>query len=84
VDLLEKAQAGMETYWQWTAAKGIDWHSVPVEKRQNPPVAVVRAFEEQGFIWGGRWPRYDTMHFEYHPELLILGTGRETGPSRTS
>jgi flavodoxin len=77
VDLLMKAQAGMETYWQWTAAKGIDWRSVPAEKRQNPPAAAIRAFEEQGFIWGGRWPRYDTMHFEYHPELLILGTGRD-------
>jgi hypothetical protein len=77
VDLLMKTQPGMETYWQWTAAKGIDWRSVPAEKRQNPPVAVIRVFEEQGFIWGGRWPRYDTMHFEYHPELLILGTGRQ-------
>jgi flavodoxin len=77
VDLLMKPQAGMETYWQWTAARGIDWRSVPAEKRQNPPAAAIRAFEEQGFIWGGRWSRYDTMHFEYHPELLILGTGRE-------
>ena len=76
VDLLLKAQPGMETYWQWTAAKGIDWRSVPPENRQNPPAAVIRAFEEQGFIWGGRWSRYYTMHFEYHPELLILGTGR--------
>jgi hypothetical protein len=76
VDLLMKARPGMETYWQWTAAKGIDWRSVPPENRQNPPAAVIRAFEEQGFIWGGRWSRYDTMHFEYHPELLILGTGR--------
>jgi flavodoxin len=80
VDLLMKAEAGMETYWQWTAAKGIDWRSVPAEKRQNPPVAAIRAFEEAGFIWGGRWPRYDTMHFEYHPELLILGTGRDSPP----
>jgi flavodoxin len=78
VDLLMKAQSGMETYWQWTAAKGIDWRSVPAEKRQNPPASAIRAFEEQGFIWGGRWPRYDTMHFEYHPELLILGTGRDS------
>ncbi|MDR0630257.1 MAG: M15 family metallopeptidase [Treponema sp.] len=77
VDLLMKAEPGMETYWQWTAAKGIDWRSVPIENRQNPPGAVIRVFEEQGFIWGGRWPRYDTMHFEYHPELLILGTGRK-------
>jgi hypothetical protein len=82
VDLLMKVQPGMETYWQWTAAKGIDWRSVPVEKRQNPPSAAIRAFEEQGFIWGGRWARYDTMHFEYHPELLILGTGRDDMPLR--
>jgi hypothetical protein len=79
VDLLMKAQAGMETYWQWTEAKGINYRSVPMEKRQNPPSAVIRIFEDQGFIWGGRWSRYDTMHFEYHPELLILGTGRRTG-----
>ena len=84
VDLLMKVQADMETYWQWTAAKGIDWRSVPAEKRQNPPAAVIRAFEEQGFIWGGRWTRYDTMHFEYHPELLILGTGRNDMPPWTS
>jgi flavodoxin len=84
VDLLMKAQAGMETYWRWTAAKGIDWRSVPAETRQNPPAAVIRAFEEQGFIWGGRWSRYDTMHFEYHPELLILGTGRRDDRPRTS
>jgi hypothetical protein len=82
VDLLMKAQAGMETYWQWTASKGIDWRSVPAERRQNPPTEVIRAFEEQGFIWGGRWSRYDTMHFEYHPELLILGTGRDNTPLR--
>jgi flavodoxin len=83
VDLLMKAQAGMETYWQWTAAKGIDWRTVPAGKRQNPPAAVIRTFEEQGFIWGGRWSRYDTMHFEYHPELLILGTGRRDDGPRT-
>jgi hypothetical protein len=79
VDLLMRAQPGMETYWQWTQAKGIDWRSVPAENRQNPPSAVIRVFEDQGFIWGGRWSRYDTMHFEYHPELLIFGTGRRTG-----
>jgi hypothetical protein len=36
VDLLMKAQPGMETYWQWTAAKGIDWRSVPTEKKTEP------------------------------------------------
>jgi len=28
-------------------------------------------FEKYGFIWGGKWFHYDTMHFEYRPELLI-------------
>jgi hypothetical protein len=84
VDLLMKTETGMETYWQWTAAKGIDWRTVPAAKKQNPPITVIRAFEDQGFIWGGRWSRYDTMHFEYHPELLILGTGRNNTPPRAS
>ena len=25
---------------------------------------------ETGAIWGGRWFHYDTMHFEYRPELI--------------
>ena len=27
-------------------------------------------FEKYGFVWGGRWYHYDTMHFEYRPELF--------------
>lgn len=34
------------------------------------PLEIVRIFEKHGFIWGGRWYHYDTMHFEYRPELL--------------
>ncbi len=34
------------------------------------PQSIVDAFEAEGFIWGGRWYHYDTMHFEYRPELL--------------
>ena len=37
------------------------------------PMEVVRAFERHGFIWGGRWHHYDTMHFEYRPELTRAG-----------
>jgi hypothetical protein len=33
-------------------------------------MAIVRVFERHGFIWGGRWRHYDTMHFEYRPELI--------------
>ena len=34
------------------------------------PLAIVKIFEKHGFIWGGKWYHYDTMHFEYRPELL--------------
>ena len=34
------------------------------------PIEIVRIFEKHGFIWGGKWHHYDTMHFEYRPELL--------------
>ncbi|MDR0635918.1 MAG: M15 family metallopeptidase [Treponema sp.] len=72
IDLLMKAQPGKETYWLWTQQKGIDFRSVPEEDKLNPPRSVVRIFEDEGFIWGGKWSSYDTMHFEYHPELIYL------------
>jgi D-alanyl-D-alanine carboxypeptidase len=37
------------------------------------PIEIVRIFEKHGFIWGGRWHHYDTMHFEYRPELVGAG-----------
>jgi hypothetical protein len=52
-------------YWRWASKAGND------PKWQNQiPVPVVRIFEKHGFIWGGYWYHYDTMHFEYRPELL--------------
>lgn len=34
------------------------------------PAEVVSVFEKHGFIWGGKWYHFDTMHFEYRPEFL--------------
>jgi hypothetical protein len=51
----------MSDYWRWR--KGSGW-------RNRIPQAIVDAFEAEGFIWGGRWYHYDTMHFEYRPELF--------------
>ena len=34
------------------------------------PREIVDIFERHGFIWGGEWCHYDTMHFEYRPELV--------------
>jgi D-alanyl-D-alanine carboxypeptidase len=47
-------------YWRWQK-KGY---------RNQIPDVVVKTFEKHGFIWGGKWKHYDTMHFEYRPELL--------------
>ncbi|WP_423414134.1 M15 family metallopeptidase [Hyphomicrobium sp. B1] len=55
-------------YWRW--AKG-GASQRPVY-RNAIPLEIVRIFEKHGFIWGGRWYHYDTMHFEYRPELLGL------------
>jgi hypothetical protein len=53
-------------YWRWSK-QGPDG-SLPY--KNAIPDEIVRAFERHGFIWGGRWYHYDTMHFEYRPELL--------------
>jgi len=31
---------------------------------------LVEIFERYGFIWGGKWLHYDTMHFEFRPDLI--------------
>ncbi len=51
-------------YWRWQRPPS------PLRWRNTVPQAIVDAFEAEGFIWGGRWYHYDTMHFEYRPELL--------------
>lgn len=54
-------------YWRW-AKPGTGGH---YKYRNRIPYEIVQIFEKHGFIWGGKWYHYDTMHFEYRPELLI-------------
>ena len=49
-------------YWRWN--KGAYRYQNKIPKK------IVDIFEKHGFIWGGKWYHYDTMHFEYRPELL--------------
>jgi hypothetical protein len=56
-------------YWQWDC--GCKNENINVAYRNQIPHRIVDVFENNGFIWGGRWYHYDTMHFEYRPELLI-------------
>ena len=53
----------MSDYWRWQKGRALHW-------RNRIPQAIVDAFEAEGFIWGGRWYHFDTMHFEYRPELF--------------
>lgn len=55
-------------YWQWTC--NCTDENAPVKYRNRIPQLIVTTFEKYGFIWGGKWYHYDTMHFEYRPELL--------------
>jgi hypothetical protein len=57
-------------YWRWNSRTGLE-NDVPPYRNQVP-VEVVEAFERHGFVWGGKWYRFDTMHFEYRPELIRL------------
>ncbi|MDR0494350.1 MAG: M15 family metallopeptidase [Treponema sp.] len=69
IDIQPKRLGGKAIYWQWERRRTKDWMLVPLESRWNPPDPVIKAFENEGFIWGGKWPFYDNMHFEYRPEL---------------
>lgn len=72
IDFLSNATAGKEVYWRWARDRYPEWYILPYEKRFSPPEAFIRAFEKRGFIWGGKWFYFDTMHFEYRPEILAV------------
>ena len=72
IDIIPKSLGGLETYWLWTSRHNPEWWTVPYSRRFHPPDEVIRTFELFGFIWGGKWRYYDTMHFEYRPEILAL------------
>lgn len=52
-------------YWKW-ASKDAG------EKRlASYPNELVEVFENNGFIWGGKWSHFDILHFEYRPEIIL-------------
>ena len=71
LDVLPKSQGGKQIFWSWAADKYPNtWMLIPLKNRWMPPESVIKIFEDEGFIWGGKWVIYDNMHFEYHPELI--------------
>ncbi|MFY0602740.1 MAG: M15 family metallopeptidase [Flavobacteriaceae bacterium] len=56
-------------YWQWDCKCKDEDKKLGYVNRI--PQLIVDIFEKHGFIWGGKWYHYDSMHFEYRPEILI-------------
>lgn len=52
-------------YWKWASKeKG-------KERIVGYPTEIVKIFEKNNFIWGGKWNHFDILHYEYRPELII-------------
>lgn len=72
VDVLPKGWNQKNVYWSWRRDLEPDtWMMLSLERRWMPPEKVIKIFEENGFIWGGKWIVWDNMHFEYRPELVV-------------
>lgn len=61
-------------YWLWDFLKlkkpisDLRYHKIVYQNKI--PLEIVQIFQKYGFFWGGNWYFYDTMHFEYRPDLL--------------
>ncbi len=62
--------AHIAPYWRWSK-------KMPHPLQKSYPGEIVKAFENAGFIWGGKWHEYDLMHFEYRPELICKARLRQ-------
>lgn len=70
IDLHDPSAAG-EKYWLWAARARPPFPNGDLNLARVP-WSVVACFERHGFIWGGKWHHFDTIHFEYRPEFLQL------------
>lgn len=76
IDLVAGTYRGKNPYWLWAARDSGQWYRAAWSRRWEPHPSVVLAFEAEGFIWGGKWLLFDTIHFEYRPEILLLNNLR--------
>lgn len=59
-------------YWRFSYPDAVE--STELKYQNLIDMRVVEIFEKHGFIWGGRWYHFDTMHFEYRPEMFTKPT----------
>lgn len=55
-------------YWLWKNPGASE--TAKIKYANKIPKQIVNIFERHGFVWGGNWYHYDTMHFEFRPEIL--------------
>jgi len=83
LDLVPRSYGGRQVYWQWSRVQDREgWYRIPLSQRWSPPQEVIEAFEHHGFVWGGKWSRFDTVHFEYRPEILLYNQAIAAGRAR--
>ncbi len=56
-------------FWRWKNPGKEETDEITYVNRI--PKEIIRIFEKHGFISGARWYHYDTMHFEFRPDLII-------------
>ncbi|HHB81172.1 MAG TPA: M15 family peptidase [Aliiroseovarius sp.] len=62
----------LAAYWRWDGVP--PGHAGTFQNKL--PSDLVETLEAFGFIWGGKWHHYDSMHFEYRPELILFARMR--------
>lgn len=62
-------------YWLWKNPGASETDRL--RYHNQIPRTLVDIFARHGFIWGGAWYHYDTMHFEYRPEILAFAASND-------
>ena len=52
-------------YWKWASKDAGE------NRLSSYPNELVKVFENNGFVWGGKWSHFDILHFEYRPEIIL-------------
>lgn len=70
-------------YWLWKNPGASE--TARISYANKIPYGLVEIFRRHGFIWGGAWYHFDTMHFEFRPEILhyadLVSIGKDQDPT---
>ena len=69
-------------YWRFSYPNATEHTEITYQNIFS--LKVVEIFERHGFIWGGRWYHFDTMHFEYRPEMFTTPQNNSSEQTSTT